>query len=263
MLSQHIGRAENSAAADFNRLGFVVLRQAIPERAQSDLLIVVRDMIASRAEATGLTDRIGPAPTDVVEFFAHYLPAVDRLDHSIIKLAYDSCFDTIAGRCLFSNTEIIGMCAELLGCDPRRLYLNSNRLRIDPPGPAPFRLGWHHESAYGASRSPGVQYWGPLLWPSNWENGSIEIAVGSHRLGYITDLKVEQRAVGAQQYLVPEEILRRFPAELIEIGPGDVVVFSCHLVHRSSDPSRQTRMKYSVTGRFTDAASSLFSPYSA
>ncbi len=123
MLSQHIGRAENSAAADFNRLGFVVLRQAIPERAQSDLLIVVRDMIASRAEATGLTDRIGPAPTDVVEFFAHYLPAVDRLDHSIIKLAYDSCFDTIAGRCLFSNTEIIGMCAELLGCDPRIAFV--------------------------------------------------------------------------------------------------------------------------------------------
>ncbi len=50
-----------------------------------------------------------------------------------------------------------------------------------------------------------MQYWGPLLWPSNWENGSIEIAVGSHHLGHIADLKIEQRAVGAQQYLVPEE----------------------------------------------------------
>jgi hypothetical protein len=248
------------ARTAFERDGFTILRKVILDREQSDFLSVVRGMITERAIAAGMADSVGPPPTDLRAFFSDYVPAVDREDHRIIKLIYDSCYQTIAGRALFANPTIVRVCADLVGCESLRLYLNSDRLRIDPPGPTPFRLGWHQESAYTASRARSVQYWGPLLWPSSWENGSVEIAIGSHRLGQIENISRERREVGAQQFLVPDDIVYRHDVKLVEIEPGDVIVFSCNLIHRSSDPTRQRRMKYSITGRFADASSPKFDP---
>src|SRR5712692_5355718 len=112
MLANHIARAQAGVLSDatkdeFEATGFTILRRAIPERAQSDFLSVVREMIAGRAAAVGLAERLGEPPEDLAEFFAAYVPALDREAHDIIKLVYDSCFATIAARGLLATPEIV------------------------------------------------------------------------------------------------------------------------------------------------------------
>ena len=106
-----------------------------------------------------------------------------------------------------------------------------------------------------------VQFWSPLLWPSSVENGGIEVAVGSHRQGTLDVPTDGTLGSGARQYRVPDAVVDIHDVVMVEIMPGDVVLFSGDLIHRSSDPSRQKRMRYSAIGRFSDATSPLFSPY--
>jgi hypothetical protein len=239
--------------------GYLILRKAIAHDDQLAFFSVLRGMIEAKAATRPVPPHDSSA--SIHDYFKDRLPVVDAADHAIIKMAYETCFDTGACRRLFWSDSIVATVSDILGCDPDALYLYSNRIRIDPPGPQPFRLGWHQESSYGPSENPAIQIWGPLLWPSNWVNGSIEIGLGTHRLGHIKAVDKGQAEGGAMEFLVPEEVTEKMDVRLIEVEPCDVIVFSTNLIHRSSDPSRQKQMKYSITGRYLNVLSPLFRPY--
>ena len=238
--------------------GYVTLRGVISTEDQVGFCSMMRAMVEAKAQSRNIAP---DTEKDAFDWVQRRLPEVDALDHEIIKLAYETSSSTLAAKRLFWNPAIVDVCATLLGCNSMNLFLYSDRIRIDPPEPQPFRLGWHQESAYGPSESPGVQIWGPLLWPSSWSNGSIQIALTSHRLGHVTWHDKGQQTGGALQFIVPDEIVQQFEIKLVEIESGDLIVFSPNLIHRSSDPSRQQQMKLSITGRYLNTSSPHFRPY--
>lgn len=230
--------------------GFIVLSGAIRDEQQQAYMVAVRRMIESR---------VGESGADDAEFFDGFIQRVDAENHDAIKHVYENSSATHAAQALFWNQDIISAVADLTGWMQGNIFLSGNRVRIDPPGPSPYRLGWHQESSYRKNRSASVHLWAPLYRPSSLENGSTEVAVGSHARGNIFPER-NSAAVGAQQYLVPQTIIDQHEIRVMACAPGDVVLFSPNLVHRSSDPSRQRHMKYTAVGSFSDSAAADFAP---
>lgn len=131
-------------------------------------------------------------------------------------------------------------------CFERR---ESTVVRVDLPGRSPIRLGWHQEGRYDPTRSNSIQFWTPLFRRSSPESGSVEFAVGSHRLGLLEVALANPGGEGAQQYLVDDEIVARYPCRIVTIDPCDVLVLDHRTIHRSSDPDRQRYAKVTLVGR--------------
>lgn len=76
---------------------------------------------------------------------------------------------------------------------------------------------------------------------STRENGCLQIAAGSHRMGRIdhTPLSPTQNEVDPRRMV---HILERCPVEYCELDPGDALIFHCNAIHRSdANHSEQRR----------------------
>lgn len=76
------------------------------------------------------------------------------------------------------------------------------------------------------------------------ENGCLQIATGSHRLGRIdhTPLSPTQNEVDPQRM---PHILERCPIEYGELEPGDALIFHCNAIHRS-DANRSSKRRWTL-----------------
>jgi len=134
-----------------------------------------------------------------------------------------------------------------------RLLLSSNHLqaafdkavRIDYPQEDRFLFPWHQDYTYDPSSPGGLVYWIPLKNVRE-ENGSIEIASGSHKRG-IRKVRVvnesNEKSSGSKLYEIEDlsdiEKASRFFAEL---DYGQFIIFNNLLLHRSgANQSKATR----------------------
>ena len=79
---------------------------------------------------------------------------------------------------------------------------------------------------------------------STRENGCLQIATGSHRLGRIdhTPLSPTQNEVDPKRM---PYILERCPIEYCELDPGDALIFHCNAIHRS-DANRSDQRRWTL-----------------
>jgi len=254
----------NVAIDEFRENGFFILRDAVTHDRKVALLTTIRVLIVAQGLRHGAVSENEAAAARRMDdecFFGTFADEIDQRCHAVIQSVYETIPGIVAAHGVFHDPGLVSVAASLLGVEAHHLFVNSTYVRIDPPRPAPFRLDWHQESSYTESRAPMVQFWSPLLWPSSVENGGIEVAVGSHRQGTLDVPADSSAGSGARQYRVPDAVVDTHDVLMVEIAPGEAVFFSGDLVHRSSNPSRQERMRYSAIGRFSDATSPLFSPF--
>lgn len=243
--------------------GYTIFPKIFSKRAQESLLGLIRAYILVQVEMHGLADRIGRPPHDTSTFFNEYLIALAEQDYEPIRTVYGSFFSTTPFRAFAFNPKLLRICADLLGCKTEHVFVNNDRLRIDLPGLLPYRLGWHQESSYASGTCPFLQVWSPLIEPSSFKNGGIEIAPRSHLRGHIDILPSpdDLSGPGSQQILVSDQVVAQYETQIIEIDPGDVVLFSKFLIHRSADPARQTRVRYSIILRCSNILDQGFRSY--
>jgi ectoine hydroxylase len=76
------------------------------------------------------------------------------------------------------------------------------------------------------------------------ENGCLQIATGSHRLGRIdhTPLSPTQNEVDPKRM---PHILEQCPVEHCELGKGDALIFHCNAIHRS-DANRSANRRWTL-----------------
>jgi hypothetical protein len=127
-------------------------------------------------------------------------------------------------------------------------------LKGDLPGDELFVLPYHQD--YKLTRSHrAFRAWIPLR-DANRINGSIELAVGSHRGTF----KYEMAADG-YRYIPSKQVEGQYETVAIELPRGSCVLFNPLLVHRTV-PSSGKRMKFALIIQIEDAAA-LADPFDA
>ena len=106
---------------------------------------------------------------------------------------------------------------------------------------------WHQDYGYwyynGCLR-PDMLSIMIALDPTTRENGCLQIAAGSHRLGRIdhTPLSPTQNEVDPARL---PYILEKCPIEYGEMAPGDALIFHCNAIHRS-DANRSPNRRWTL-----------------
>ena len=115
-----------------------------------------------------------------------------------------------------------------------------------------FGLGTHQDFASVQGSLDGVVAWIPLT-PVDLAGWTIEVALGSHRAGLITD--VDHTSIGW-------EVRPADAADAnwiaIEAEPGDVVFMSVFTLHRSLREGAADRMRLALSTRFDNAEEPTF-----
>lgn len=105
---------------------------------------------------------------------------------------------------------------------------------------------WHQDYGYwyhNGMLSPNVVSVFVAVDEATRENGCLQVIRGSHQLGRIEHVKVDDQ-VGADQDRV-EQILKQYELIYLEMKPGDAVFFHGNLLHRS-DQNRSANPRWSM-----------------
>ncbi|MEO5723728.1 MAG: phytanoyl-CoA dioxygenase family protein [Ilumatobacteraceae bacterium] len=128
------------------------------------------------------------------------------------------------------DQRLVDTSVDIIG---RATYLYSHKMTMKEP----FKGGaweWHQDFGYWYQNkclAPEMLSIWIALDPSLKENGCLQVLSGSHHLGRIDHLRVNDQTVVDEEYL--EAALKRFDRVYVEMDPGDALVFHCNLLHRS------------------------------
>jgi len=213
-----IGDAEVDA---FNRDGFVL----------------VRDML--EVEETAL---LGRAAREDRVLDEHSFGRADGEGGTVRLSLWNHPTETIYGmiaRC----ESIVGSMEKLLGGEV--YHYHSKMIMKDPLVGGAWT--WHQDYGYwyhnGCLR-PDLLSVMIALDKTTRENGCLQIATGSHRLGRIdhTPLSPTQNEVDPKRM---PHILEKCPIEYCELEAGDALIFHCNAIHRS-DANRSANRRWTL-----------------
>ncbi len=97
---------------------------------------------------------------------------------------------------------------------------------------------WHQDYGYwyqNGCLSPDMASCMVAITRATQENGCVEVVVGSHALGRIDHLDVDDQVCADPERV--QQILRRMEVVSLELSPGDGVFFHANLLHRSAKNS--------------------------
>lgn len=236
-----------SAKSFFDKNGFVIFKNAFTKSCLEEFRLEVSEIIKAHLARASISTVYGG--DEIFDFAMHDL---EQKGHEYVASIYDTIFQcpsffriisekslTDSVRCLFDNHNV-------------PLYGYTNRCRIDPPKDESRTYGWHQEVFYTVPRGNYLQTWAPLIRNTNVENGTIQVAVGSHKEGIAKQTwnEVDGRAT---QILVAPEIINKYEQKSVEMELGELLIFSGYLAHQSgTNTSNQHR--YSLVGMYHDAS---------
>lgn len=188
-------------AAQFRQQGYSVIRGLFTPEEAEDVRLAIE-------EASTRMPGAGPSTSGSMIFHVNCFRFSDRL------------------RDLTADPRLVRYVRELAG--------DSYWIRWDQcvaKGPGAPEFPWHQDNAYNGLKDEHFQVW-IALSPMTEDNGGVWFAPGSHRQG-----RLPHRREGAHHVYeggIQEEVL-------IDAQPGDVVLFSSLMLHRtrenrSSDP---------------------------
>lgn len=142
-----------------------------------------------------------------------------RLDKIGLTFKENIYYDNPTVQKFISQKKIVDLLAPLIGPD---FWVRWDQLVSKAPGGAEFP--WHQDNGYNNLKDEHYQLW-IALTPSHPENGGLWLIPGSHKKGLLPHRSVDKHKVwsGRVDHEVP-----------IIADPGDVVVFSSLMLHRTT-----------------------------
>ncbi len=223
----------------FQRDGFLVVRQLIPVAVREQMLAVTLD---------GVQREIGP-----VEYEAelHYPGAPPSLvadgGRTIRRLKQAHSRDFVFTQWL-SDREFTDRLADLLGPRVVMPLAHHNCIMTKQPKFS-SDTGWHQDIRYWAYQRPElISVWISLV-PERVENGCLRVIPGSHQMN------LDRSGFDAEQFFrddLPDNQQVIKTAVPVELSPGDVLFFHCKTLHAASR-NHTTQTKYSAVFTFRAA----------
>lgn len=239
-----IGEPPSSTDAGLMALRRGLIPAPLVEDASETLADMVRALLPARAD-------------DAVQSDLDAL--VDRLrahDRGALGLVYDGFRESLVFRRLITDPALAEAAAAMVGA--RRLHspFQHAAFRMDLAGEHWRGFGWHQDYPYNILSDRYVTAWLPLT-PSGPHNGSIEVAPARSDRVHPVEIRFKRdeagRRLGGRDAFIAGRLQAGFDAgaETLSLDPGDVVLFSNRLVHRSGfNPG--PRHRYSIQVRFGD-----------
>jgi phytanoyl-CoA hydroxylase len=179
-----------------------------------------------------------------IQFAKGALPMPEDPEHALWKILNPDRFDPIMAECL-RLPRVLDAVSSLIGEDLLAFLL---MFIYKPPGIEESVHPFHQDALYFMFQPQDdcLGVWIPLD-PVSEENGSLSVVPGSHRLDVKNHLAKEGINFGA---LAAEGIEgnARYHEQAItmELSPGDCLLFSTHLLHRSGG-NRTNRHRRVIT----------------
>lgn len=193
----------------------------------TDGFVVVRAMLADD-EVTSFRDR---ARVDLQREIDEgtSMRKSDRDGRRTLLKIWNSAGDDLYGR-VARDQRLVSAAATILGPD---IYVYSHKMTMKEP-----RHGgaweWHQDFGYWYQNrclAPEMLSVWIALDPSLESNGCLQVLAGSHELGRLDHVRVNEQTVVDNEYL--DAARERCPHVFVEMQPGDALVFHCNLLHRS------------------------------
>lgn len=176
---------------------------------------------------------------------------LNAIDHDYIAEIYDTVCFTPAFFRIAGKLETQAVVNQLLGRESdAAIFGFKNRCRIDAPGDARRISGWHQQYFSGVPWSGEfIQTWAPLIHNNTAENGTLSMAVGSHKVGVPKQHWTDETESKVVQIVVDQEVVDSFEHVVMETTVRQLVVFTGTTIHCSGvNTSDQTR--YSLVGEY-------------
>ncbi len=237
-----------SAKAHFEEFGYTIVHDFDLKQTLIEFKVELKGIIESYLHKAGIQLNLtGDA------LFSEGIAALENKDHEYVAAVYDTIFQTPSFLRIVGDREITDTTRALLGLSQQTpLYGYTNRCRIDPPRDDRRTYGWHQEVFYTIPRSKYLQTWAPLIFDTTTQNGTIEVAAGSHLNGIAPQKWIEEPG-RATQILVDDSFVSAYPQGPVEMKVGEILFFSGYLAHRSGSNTSQ-QVRYSLVGMFHDVA---------
>lgn len=194
-----------------------------------------------------------------------------RIDQAIIGLAQKNNNNIRYIQAIISRTnefyQIIGsskitaLVRKLLELpEYSALYQTSNGVLVSVPSTATKKLyNWHNETFYTIPKSRFIQIWSPLLNAIDQSSGALVVCPGSHQLGIGRQLY--DGANTHEPFLLDEKSIESYPQKIVEMKPGQVLLFNQYLAHQSS-ANVSDKVKFSLISTYHDISAPDFLPVS-
>ena len=237
----------------FNENGFAVLENQIPKNLQSNFNSEFKSILNSYLEKNGININ-----DEGDNFYTEAIIELEKHDHSYIAEVYDTIFQLPSFLQIIASEKMTDPIKQILGDSEIALYAYTNRCRIDPPVDNRRTYGWHQEVFYTIPKSNLLQTWGPLVYPTTKENGTLTVAIGSHKEGIAKQSWNEEEG-RAIQIIVDPEVVKKYKTVTLEMQVGDLLIFSPQLFHKSGNNTSE-HVRFSFVGQYHDVNSEHFSP---
>jgi phytanoyl-CoA hydroxylase len=240
--------ADSQAAVNFYEdNGFVIVKNFYPAEDLQDFKTEVKNIINAHLIKAGIQE-MDSTNDDIL---SNGILALEEKDHEYVAAIYDTIFQSPSFFRILGNRTTESYIKELLHIDSgHALYGFTNRCRIDPPKDNRRTYGWHQEVFYTVPRGSYIQTWAPLIFDTTFENGTIEVAVGSHKEKIAKQTWNESAGI-ATQILIDDNVVNKYEQRVVEMKVGEILFFSGFLAHRSGNNISQ-QVRYSLVGMYHD-----------
>jgi len=231
----------------FDINGFVIIKDFYVEEDLKDFKSDVKNIINSYLIKAELQEMDSTSD----DILSKGILELEDKGHDFVAAVYDTIFQSPSFFRIAGNRDTENQIRNLLNIDSTHsLYGFTNRCRIDPPKDNRRTYGWHQEVFYTVPKGSYIQTWAPLIFDTTFENGTIEVAIGSHK-EKIADQTWNEFEGKATQILVDDNIVEKYEQLVVEMKVGEILFFSGFLAHRSGNNiSKQVR--YSLVGMYHD-----------
>lgn len=213
------GPANRDDAAAFARDGYLVLPELVPADACEALADEVRG---------ALDPVLGPAEFEAdVGYPGAPASREDDGGDTPRRLLY--AYSRFAGlRAVATGAAVAAALRRAIGPEPARLsQCHHNCIMTKSPGYSSATL-WHQDIRYWSFERPELVSLWLALGEEHAENGALLVIPGSHRQPFAVERLDPDKFLRPE---VPENQALIHQARLVELAPGDALLFHCRLFH--------------------------------
>ena len=167
---------------------------------------------------------------------------IDRLEQLINKLENEDHNKVYnIQKAISSSTELITLLSslkmgelysDLYGSDKKKVHLTLFQAPVQFPNDDRFDFKGHQEGGSYGGHPNILTCWFPILGPVNKIDGSMTLIPKSHNDGLRESSHIK-KASGLNDWIINLSKNEEKEAVIIEINPGDIVLFDSNLIHKS------------------------------